>query len=458
MNNANPFKAAVEEIILSKFDGSDQMSLLEQVVEVIIYQSVFTPLIRATLVVADPISLFNHYPLIGEENVTIVLAQESSIDSGKDRYKLDFVISGIESINVDMDNRMAAYNIELVSKEAFLNAKIRVSKCYYENVEKSIEDVLKSYLKSEKKFTVVDPTKITRKLVVPNISPINAIKWFTKYAVSADFNKYYTYSFYESLNGDPSDESKLNTPGFVFKTFQRNSWRGILDESARESAKLNVYIHASLFEAINTLEKPISEIYSDTRLIYGVNYNKRFTTLEKIVGGYFENEYIEVNMHQKDHKRTYFKLSEHRNSLEDNQLDTDLYVNSIVDEDTRNETSAMLRYAINNYDDASQPFIRDKIGSSIASYMAFSQIDVSASVTTDLKLGIGDLFYADLPIYSGFTSDGADEDMKDRYISGYYNITEIKNVFRINGETTTLLRLNKDSYLQAIRPKSDYAR
>lgn len=473
MSDLNPFLVGVDEIMMKKFDGSDEMSIKPQVVEVVVYQSIFSPILKVTLLLNDYVNLLNNYPMVGEETLTLTLKQKDA-DGATITYTAEFIVSAIRDILVSDGGRQLVYSIDLVSKEAFKNAKIRVSKAYFDDVENIVRDLLRSYLKSDKDLVLyadgetsdetASVTKRTRKYVVPNITPFAAIKFLTKYAVSENTDKYYTYLFYEVLNGQRKSasvtdfresRSKKVKPNFVFKTLQKQTYLGAVDEAARNAAQQNPYFYVSNIEALRGNREAMENLarrgFIESRSITGIKFNKRYATLEKIVGGYFENEYVEVNMHQKDHKVTAFKVDDLKNTLYPSKLNTNNYVTDVNSEDTRKETSARIRYVINNFDDTAQPSLRDKFGKSASDYLAYNSIDINVGIPTNLDVRPGDLIYIHVPEFHGFNQVS-----DDAYLTGFFTVSEVKNVVRMTGETSTLLRVNKDSLLNGIFAASSF--
>lgn len=467
MTDTNPYLVGIDEISMTKFDGRDQMSIKPQVVEVVIYQSIFSPTLKVTLLLNDYVNLLNNYPMVGEETITLTLKQRGPNDEPT-TYTAEFVVSAIRDIIVNDGGRQLIYSIDLVSKEAFNNAKTRVSKAYYDNVEAIIRDLLKSYLKTDKDLILYNTvetrgtnettTKKTRKYVVPNITPFAAIKFLTKYAVSDDDKSNFTYLFYEVLNGvkkstvvtDYRESNKKNTkPNFIFKALQKQTYLSAVDDVARKGAQENPYFFVSNIEALRgnkqAMENLAARGFTESRSITGMKFNKRYATLEKIIGGYFENEYVEVNMHQKDHKITKFTVDDLKNTLYPSKLNTDKYIKDVNQQNEDTETSARIKYIVNNYDDESQPALRDKFGRSAADYLAYNSIDISVGIPTNLDVRPGDLIYIHVPEFHGFNQVS-----DDAYLTGFFVVSEVKNVVRTSGETSTLLRVNKDSLLNGI--------
>ncbi|CAB5221162.1 hypothetical protein UFOVP247_96 [uncultured Caudovirales phage] len=455
IQSANPFSARIIDVEMAKFNGADKMSIMPQVVEVVIYQSVFSPVMRATLAVHDLVNLIGNYPISGEESITITLDQDSEDKPySSTKRSLKFIISGIEKLTADDAGRSMTYLIQLDSFEAYVNAKTKISHAYKDSVEEIIKSILQDYLKTDKKFKLYSDTKKSRDLVVPNMRPFAAIKWLCKFAVSAEPEKYYNHVFYESMNATSQDMQLAREPGggagslsggFIFKALQKPVYRGAVDDSAYSAAQDKPYYYLSNIEAVRNSPELYKNLQADgfaeNRAILNLKYNKRFAGLEKIIGGYMENEYVEINLLQKDHKITRTTVKEAFNPLGIGLLNTSPYIDDVINHDDKEETSGRVRYEINNYDDLNQPSLRDKFGRSIRSTIAFNQLDFYIGVHTDFNFSPGDLIYLKIADIQGF--NGVEQ---DKYISGYFIITEIKNIIRPSGETSTVLRVNKDSY------------
>ena len=124
-DNYNPYVVKLEEVFMTKFNLTDRLNIMPQVLEFVLHQSIFSPVIKATLVINDSIGLMNNYPLSGEERIEITLTQLENV-----KKKLSFCITAIKDITSANTTRTTSYVFELASEEAFANAKIRVSKAY----------------------------------------------------------------------------------------------------------------------------------------------------------------------------------------------------------------------------------------------------------------------------------------------------------------------------------------
>lgn len=461
MNRSNnPFNAKLEQVIVTKFNGTDKLSIMPQVAEFTLHQSIFSPILKADLVIVDGIGLMDNYPWSGEEKVEVELIQdgeeESNAGTGQKQFTrlLTFIISAIKDINIDSDGRTTTYIIELASYDAFTNAKTRVSHAYNEDIEGMIEKVYNDYIiknrtnPKPKELKIFKDTQKIRKLVIPNIKPFDAIAWLCKFAISSNPEKYYTHMFYETIDN------------YTFKVLQKPTFRGKEDNDAFEAAKKEKYIYVGDISLIKNNPKALQQLqargFSDSRIINDMKINKRYSALEKIIGGYFENELVEINMLKNDHKITRKELkyedAEFNTINPKKGYNTAEYIENVKDEYKEPETSARIRYIINNYDDENQPSFRDKFGRSAMSFIAFQQVDISIAINTNLLMRVGDVIFIELPEFHGFNLNDA-----DRYLSGFYVISEIKTVMKQGGKSASYVRINRDSFTNNLALKYEYS-
>lgn len=462
-NIINPFGVTIKDVIIKKFGSSSAptafgvgdiqpMSIKPQVVEFVLYQSIFSPILKAQLAIYDAVNLLNNYPLVGEEYVDVNIEQQGArYSTEKMNITLKFIIAGITNVEFGANGRDQTYFIELHSVEAFENAKRKVSKAYRSGiVETSIKDVLTNYLRTTKPLKIVDATDQTvdRTLVVPNLRPFSAITWLTKMSVPSDPTKQHNFVFYETVYNTSSR--------FVYKSFQKQLWRDSIDESAIRGAENHPFFYISNYETVNSsvnaLEKLQREGFEEERLILNLKINKRYSVLEKIIGGYFENEYVEINLDAKDYFVTRTTVNDSWKQLHyKNHLQTKKYIDDVINTNTEKETSPRVKYAFLNYDSKQDPRYSTRWGFQEVSKLATSQIDLSIDIHTNLQIVPGELIYLNIPEMHGY-----EESKNDRYLTGLFYITESKMTIRTTGETTMLLRVNKDSYFQPINLNMNY--
>ena len=358
----------------------------------------------------------------------------------------------MRDIILDDRARSMMYVMDLVSPQYLQNVRKYVSHAYYERVEDMAELVYNQYIKDPtfEKFDITKPfvkeesLKI-RNLIVPNLRPFQGIQWLAKHAVAKDYENHFLYLFYEDLEN------------YNFITIQK-----LIEEALKRRTQLmeKKYIYISDTEIANSPDfaKP-SDPDASLRYITNIVNNKRFSSIEKISGGYYQNELFEISLLQKSYNSTPTELKEKYDSrfpLEKYPLNTPEYIEYVKNQKGTSEYSNRVRYIINNYKDfdeggRSQPGYRYKFGSATKYMYALNQIDFSITVPANMNIKAGDIIYCDIPENHGFQVQE-----KDRYLSGLFIVSEVKQVVGTGSRAATSMRILKDGYLNSLFEESLY--
>lgn len=453
--NLNPLNIEIVDLTIEKFNNTDKMSIMPQFVELTIYQSMFEPLISAEVLINDQVGLFVNYPLTGEELVTITYNLKNSPNltgSATTPTMLKFIIKGVRDILLGDRARSLMYILELTSPFYLQNMRSYVSHGYSDLIENIADQVFTEYLamNTQAKYNVFKPFEKeeslkVRTLVVPNIRPIQAMLWLAKHAVAKDYNNHFLYLFYEDIEK------------FNFLTIQK-----LIEEAQKPENRRSIMEKKFVFYSdaeINHKTKSY-DADKDLRVITNIVNNKRFSSIEKIAGGYYQNELFEISLLQKAYNSTLTELKTSKDTpftLEKYPLNTPEYINYVKNEKVNVEYSNRIRYIINNYDDfnddqgKTQPGYRYKFGNTTKYMHALNQIDLSITVPANMDLKPGQIIYCDIPEMHGFNNV-----IEDIYLSGFFIISEVKQVLSAGNKAATSLRIYKDGYLNQLLETSEY--
>ena len=305
MANLNPLGIKISNIEIEKFNKRDKMSLMPQFMELTIYQSMFESTIKAEMLVNDPIGLFVNYPFTGEELIIVTYDQintgGSNLYNARSNNQLKFIIKGVRDIIIGDRARSLMYIVDLASPQLLQNMRDYVSHAYYGLIEDMAEKVYDEYIaqgttdlyKISKKPFVKETSIKSRKMIVPNIRPFHAISWLAKHAVAKENDRHFLYLFYEDLKQ------------YNFVTIQQ-----IIEDALkqRETLRKNKYRYIS--DVGNLVKSVTGDSNQDLRVITNIVNNKRFSSIEKITSGYYQNELFEINMLQKAYASTPTELNE----------------------------------------------------------------------------------------------------------------------------------------------------
>jgi len=457
MANLNPLDIKIINVEIQKFNGNDKMSIQAQFVELSLFQSMFEPTIKAEMLVNDQIGLFVNYPFTGEELVIITYEQINSVsgiaareaNSPTQTFTLKFIIKGVRNVIVGDRARSLMYIVDLVTPYYLQNVRKYVSHAYNDLLEDAAEKVYNEYIAqdTQDKFQISKPfvkevsTKV-RHMVVPNLRPLAAIKWLAKHTVASDYDNHFVYLFYEDLDN------------FNYLTIQK---------LVEDAYKVKEQIRRKKYKYVSDTEiesaSPSGDPDQDTRLIMNIVYNRRFSTIEKIAGGYYQNELVEISMLQKSYNSTPSELDNanpDKFMLGNHPLNTPEYINYVKNQKDKTEYSNRIRYIINNYEDfgpgnLSQPSYRSKFGKTTRYLFALNQIDLTITIPANMSIKAGDIIWCDLPENHGFNI--VDQDI---YLSGFFIVSEVKQVLTSGERAATSLRIYKDGYLSTLLESSEY--
>ena len=452
-NNKNPLEVVIGDVTIIKFDGKDQLSILPQFVELTLYQSIFEPVMKAEMLINDNIGLFVNYPFTGEEIITVTYNQNNLVGvAATDIKALKFIIRGVRNVAMSDRARSLMFIVDLTSVEFLQNTRKNVSHAFNDNVEKMAETIYNEYIKNDtltqfgkppfdvksKPFNTEETLKV-RSLIVPNLRPFQAIQWLAKHAVANDSNNHFLYLFYE------------DNEAFNFVTIQKLIEKANADNITTVKQQQTKYKYVSDVEQAVKIStgNPNDVLYQITN----ITNNKRFSSIEKIAGGYFQNELFEISLLQKSFTSTVKELdlnARGSNHLAPNPLNTDSYINYVKNQKVGSEYANRIRYNVNNYQDLeeqnkTQPANRLKFGDATRYTYALNQIDYTITVPANMKLKAGQVIWCDLPEMHGFNIVGT-----DKYVSGFFIITEVKQVLGAGNRAATSLRLNKDGYQEKL--------
>ena len=450
---ANSYTIKLDNVILHKFrsggsvrtpDAKEAIDILLQTHEISIYESLFSSVLRCEIAVIDHINLLTNFPISGEEFIVINYRNVKDGDlEGGERKTLYFVMDTIRDVNVEDNNRSQGYIITGVAIEAYANARQKVQQGYdgktipnvvkdifEEYVTKPTKKVFQQYPFPELKLDQDDTNPAT--IVVPNLHPFSAMSLLGEIAVTETTDKRYTYMFYQDIDK------------FNFVTLQ-----SLIDDAAlKADAKEHSYMYIS-----NEINTPQSRMKNDGRVVSNLLIVKRYGSLLKVTGGYFQNKLFEINIAQKSFFSTE-TLLEKINSIYPNSLNTEEYMNYTIiegDDEESNRTKYVVTSQAEN--DSSFPLSRsrDRWGKDMISKSAMSQIEYLVTIPGTNRFKAGSLFYLEVPETHGFNKMDA-----DKFVSGWFIVTEVKTLITIGGYHTTVLRINKDSYGEDINRPSRY--
>ena len=293
-----------------------------------------------------------------------------------------------------------------------------------------------------------------KKVIIPNLYFFQATGFLKHKALAQDSLNYNSWVFFE------------NFYGYFFTTIQSIIKDQL--ESFGEEIKKRKYLYNSNYELVDDSDP--DQLF---RLISRYDVNKRFSSASKISLGYFRNQIISATIDREDiyvheYPEDAGAFAGNPGELGKNSLNTERYMivhgspyTAAPIKDISIENSPKIKYNLDTlseeirssyHTDANEFDLRRQRMSSESYYLnSLNQIDISIVVPADISLNVGQVIYAEFPELHGFNKISY-----DKYISGYFLITEIKHTISVGGIASSVLRINKDSYAKELETNMKY--
>lgn len=188
-----PGRYILETLELENFDGNT-VDLTDFFSSVSYTEDIFNPCIYGSVTIVDGIDFHQYLPICGEEKLRLVYrsTEEDEIDKTFRVYRI--------GNKRTVDNNREAYTIYFCSEEMVTSKRIRVSKSYKNrSIADIVSDITSNYLETEKDV-IIDDTLGQHHIIIPNLSPLQAIQWCSANARSPNSDGA-LYSFYEDKDG-----------------------------------------------------------------------------------------------------------------------------------------------------------------------------------------------------------------------------------------------------------------
>lgn len=194
LKKSTQFKLS-ELVVVTKAGPLDISKLYE---EINIFDSLFLPVVNGNIVVRDSIGLSGKLLFDGSESLLIDIKKSDESDIAE--YKKAFrIYKQSDRQNDGMNNEL--FTLHFCSDELMYSDQQRINQSYELTYAQIVEKILLNYLKVPKNNLkgIYDLTSGLKKIVIPNLRPLEAIEWCAKRSV--DINQSPNFVFYQNSIG-----------------------------------------------------------------------------------------------------------------------------------------------------------------------------------------------------------------------------------------------------------------
>ena len=193
----NPLQFFIKEVAIVTKNGA-KLDIKKIFEEINIFDSLFLPVVNGTILISDSLGLTNKLALDGSESLLIEIAKDE--DSEIASYKKAFrIYKQTDRANSNQSNE--SYILHFVADELMFSDQQRVTQSYTGKYSEIVASIMFDYLRVSQNNLgglLADSNGI-KKVVIPNLRPLEAIEWCSKRSVD-NFSSP-NYVFFQNVSG-----------------------------------------------------------------------------------------------------------------------------------------------------------------------------------------------------------------------------------------------------------------
>jgi hypothetical protein len=193
----NPIQFYLKEVAIVTKSG-DKIDIQKIFDEINIFDSLFLPVVNGTMLITDAVGLSNKLSFDGSETLLLEITKDK--DSDVATYKKAFRIYK-QTDRANSNQSSESYILHFVSDELMFSDQQRVTQSYTGKYSDIVASIMFDYLQvpaSQLGGILADSSGI-KKVVIPNLRPLEAIEWCSKRSVD-NFSSP-NYVFFQNVSG-----------------------------------------------------------------------------------------------------------------------------------------------------------------------------------------------------------------------------------------------------------------
>jgi len=402
------------EIIGSKGQLLDIKGL---VVEVHVFEDIFSPFITGRIILQDSLDLINFFPFIGQEFVRVNIRTPTFTEQKKIINETFYIYK--MSNREQVGDKAVAYELHFVSTEALYDLNLRYSKAFEGTGSEIVTKIMNTAFVTQKKMAMMEVTTNKTKFVACNWSPIKTINYLTKISANDSRSNYLFFENRYGFNFTTLNHIYQTMP--VYQNFQLVAITRIIDPNTGRS---------------------IRESNLDFSKIIDFEMPRGFDYIDRTQNGMFASKII-------THDYTTKKYSvKNYNAVDEFPKHPHLNKYPVFTQGVARNTSALIlsepkHYGIHNGhgDISNTKHALSRIG--LMKMAEAFKFNITVAGRTDYTAG--QVVEIKMPTFEPHTS-GLDPNSIDKMFSGKYLITALNHVIKTDRHETHM-ELMKDSLI-----------
>lgn len=428
-----------------------RLDFKHMIIELNWFEDMFSNGITGNIVINDSVAYNNLLSWCGDEFLVLNAGKPDMEDNATNCLRGIFRIYKPDARHLANETN-ENYVIHFCSEEIFLSERVIVSKSYKnKKISDIVKDIATTYLKIKpNKLIEIEDTLGNRDIVIQNMSPFEAINWLSTQAIS-------------SKNGLQSGATFL-----FWKTKKGWYFKSLI--SIFGDVNSNCYPYKGTSESnpyfwYGTKNVTYEGDHDPHRQIFAYKIENTYDSIERLHRGVFNNKLISVDYLRRTHEEKKFNYDEyfdkflktkvdlytnyHKNKIKSNALDRFNKTHVDYPDTVIKVSPSSTKQPQNSYIKKKQPDIKPNYVENTIPYR-FAQLGlinynrIRLTIPGDPIICIGKLIYIKIP---QATRTGDLKTRKfDRFLSGYYLVSAVRQKFDNENNYETVLEVIKDAY------------
>ena len=420
------------EIISARKMKGGNFNLLPYLSEIVIYENIFRPALTGSLILKEAHNLPYKLPLVGDETIDIDISIKDFEDNKVRINPPPFHVNSIKDREI-VKPKAQVLSLELISEKFMSDSHAKVSKSYRDKtISEIVTDIHNTYLDDGSDFSV-EPTKRIERCVIPNMSPIDAINWLSKRAISENYPAV-NYLFYETVSGSFfTSINSLIEKKPVFSCVLTPRVDDVYSDLALSLGVLN-YNKIKFLNTFNRYENTKHGVYASKLITHDIT-TKKITQYEyNGFNNWFAGNHLgmfpplsnsDIETKSAGVSRTTYAPNEEANNFP--TID-EKSLSSMIDSRVVFYPKHNQMYSINNtdlYDNKVEEWKLQRF----ADIGRYEGLNLYVEIAGMSNLRVGQIIDVVIPSPETSSQDGGSDKVNDKTLSGHFIITAIKHMF-----------------------------
>jgi hypothetical protein len=431
-----PGQIEIDNLFLVSFKTGTVVNLIDYLIEIVIYESIFAPFLTGEILLSDSRNLIKDQELLGDE-LLYFTARTTTFSSDNAISKV-FKIYSLDNKNYVKDGSSQVYKLGFSSVETFQDLVNPIYRSFSGTPNDIVQQIYTEYLQTDRNLeiagkqtaiknslTIFGKSANSIKFVSPGWSPVKCINWIASKALPAN-NRAANFLFWET------------TKGFYF---------GNIGEIITNQDNLSIGTYNYSLSLLKTMDEQGIRDHTYMSVIRSLIVEKGFNQIKNLMEGYTTNRLVNIDILGKNFENVDYDHGEKfdaYNHLESGKAIPMFDQTSIRNPLTYTDINYVHRNLHTGYNENFDYKFKDIFGNRRSNMLELENFQMKITIPGRTDIEVGRTINIQLPKDKPGSEIKAIEYKSDEMYSGNYLITGLSHKINLRTHFITM-NVTKDS-------------